>query len=177
MAARRLKVYQTKLGFYDTVVAAPNQKAALAAWGVRQNLFAEGEAVVTEDEAAVAAAVEHPETPLRRAIGSTDPFVLDPQGLPEVPDAPAKAKSKATPKGKAAPKPPPVNRSRLEAAEKALALLEERRQRQEAGFEEEAQDLAARRAEARRAYTAARKSAQAKLAQARDAYRRAGGKD
>ena len=31
----RLNVYVTPAGFYDAVVAAPNQKAALAAWGVQ----------------------------------------------------------------------------------------------------------------------------------------------
>ena len=33
--AARLNVYVTPAGFYDAVVAAPNQKAALAAWGVQ----------------------------------------------------------------------------------------------------------------------------------------------
>ena len=50
--ARRLKVYRTELGFFDTVVAAPNQSAALEAWGVHQNLFAEHRAAVTADAAA-----------------------------------------------------------------------------------------------------------------------------
>jgi hypothetical protein len=70
--ARKLKVFQAQFGFYDTVVAAPSQAAALRAWGTRQNLFASGDAKVVTDEAAVAAATAQPETPLRRAIGSTD---------------------------------------------------------------------------------------------------------
>jgi hypothetical protein len=74
---RKLKVFQAQFGFYDTVVAAPSQAAALRAWGTRQNLFASGDAKVVTDEAAVAAATAQPETPLRRAIGSTDPFVLE----------------------------------------------------------------------------------------------------
>lgn len=176
MAARRLRVYQTQLGFYDTVVAAPNQKAALAAWDVRQNLFAEGEAWVCEDEAAVAAALAHPQTPLRRAVGSTDPFVLNPTGLPEIPEAPATRKAKSA--GKTAPKTPPKpDRSRLAAAEKALSRLEERRAREDAAFEAEAEDLARRRADARTAFTEARKAAKAKLDQAQSAYRKAGGRD
>ena len=72
MAGRKLKVFQAQFGFYDTVVAAPSQAAALRAWGMHQNLFASGEATVTTDEAAVAAAIAHPETPLRRAVGSND---------------------------------------------------------------------------------------------------------
>ena len=178
MAAPRLKVYQAELGFYDTVVAAPNQKAALAAWGVRQNLFAQGEARVTEDAAAVAAALEHPQTPLKRPLGSADPFTLEP-GLPSVPDRPRKAKAKGEAGGKTAPrapaKPAPPDRSRLAAAEKALARLEDRHARDEAAFEAEADDLARRRAKARAEHSAARKTARAKLAQARAAYRRAGG--
>ena len=64
----KLKVFQAQFGFFDSVVAAPSQAAALQAWGIHQNLFASGEAKVIEDEAAVAAALAHPETPLRRAI-------------------------------------------------------------------------------------------------------------
>jgi hypothetical protein len=39
---RKLKTYQTSLGFYDLVVAAPSMKAALEAWGSRSNLFHQG---------------------------------------------------------------------------------------------------------------------------------------
>ncbi len=40
----RLKAFQAPLGFFDTVVAAPSQGAALKAWGSRQNLFRDGQA-------------------------------------------------------------------------------------------------------------------------------------
>ena len=39
MAGCKLKVSQAQFGFFDTVVAAPSQAAALRAWGVNQNLF------------------------------------------------------------------------------------------------------------------------------------------
>ncbi|WP_131116344.1 hypothetical protein [Lichenihabitans psoromatis] len=55
--AKSLKVYQAQFGFYDSVVAAANQKAALRAWETHQNLFAEGQAHVATDEAAIAAAL------------------------------------------------------------------------------------------------------------------------
>ena len=42
--ARALKVYRTPIGFHDAYVAAPSQKAALAAWGADANLFARGSA-------------------------------------------------------------------------------------------------------------------------------------
>ena len=46
-AGRRLKVFQAQFGFYDTVVAASSQAAALRAWGIHQTLFANGEATET----------------------------------------------------------------------------------------------------------------------------------
>ena len=35
--ARKLKTYQTSIGFYDLAIAAPSMKAALEAWGTRTN--------------------------------------------------------------------------------------------------------------------------------------------
>jgi hypothetical protein len=66
-ARRRLKVFQAQIGFYDTVVATPSQAAALRAWGVRQDLFAAGQARIADDAQAIDAALAHPDTPLRRA--------------------------------------------------------------------------------------------------------------
>lgn len=180
MSGRKLKVFQAQFGFYDTVVAAPSQAAALRAWGTQQNLFASGEAKVTTDEAAVAAATAQPETLLRRAVGSTDPFVLEPTNLPEVPDAPEKTSAKRVANRKAArppPAKPPADRSELDAAEKALHALDERRKREEAGFRREQDDLEARRQTAQIAYVEARKAATAKVVDARTAYRKAGGED
>ena len=176
---RRLKVFQAQIGFYDTVVAAPSQAAALRAWGVHQNLFAAGEARVATDEAAVAAATEHPEIPLRRAIGSKDAFALEPAGLPKLPDAPkAKAAGKPAAKPKAAEPPrPPADRTKLDAAEKALKALDEGRKREEAALARAQDELDARREAAQGAYVEARKAATAKVVEARGAYRKAGGQD
>ena len=74
---RKLKVFQAQFGFFDIVLAAPSQAAALRAWGTHRNLFATGDAKVATDEAAIAAALEHPGTPLRRAVGSNEPFALE----------------------------------------------------------------------------------------------------
>ncbi|MEW5683905.1 MAG: hypothetical protein AB1942_03195 [Pseudomonadota bacterium] len=178
MAGRKLKVFQAQFGFYDTVVAAPSQAAALRAWGTHQNLFASGEAKITTDEAAIAAAVAHPETPLRRAVGSNEPFALEPTGLPAVPDAPKKAAPKAKAKAKpVAPPKPPADRSKLDAAEKALKDLDESRKREEARLRREAEAFEARRMEAQAAYVEARKAATSKVVEERTAYRRAGGED
>lgn len=189
-AKRKLKVFQAQFGFYDTVVAAPSQAAALRAWGIHQNLFASGDARVTTDEAAVKAALAHPETPLRRPLGATGPFELEPTTLPKVPDAPkrpAPAKAKAASKATAAPqaKPrPPADRSKLDAAEAALREVDERRKAEEAelrlqaeALRREAEALEASRSAAQDAYVQARKAASAAVVAAREAYRKAGGTD
>jgi hypothetical protein len=65
--SRRLKVYAARLdGLNDYVVAAPNQGEALKAWDVRQNLFQEGLAAVTDEASAVKAASARPGVVLRR---------------------------------------------------------------------------------------------------------------
>lgn len=51
------KVFRTRIGFHDWVVAATSQKAALAAWNVSRDLFRAGEAEETNDPAAVKAAM------------------------------------------------------------------------------------------------------------------------
>ncbi|MDZ4375677.1 MAG: hypothetical protein U1C74_30210, partial [Phenylobacterium sp.] len=169
MAGRKLKVFQAQFGFYDTVVAAPSQAAALRIWGVRRNLFASDDATVVTDERAIAAALAAPETILRRPVGSRDAFTVDPTGLPQVPDAPvkpaakpatepkakrtkprlvAKSKPEAKPRPTSEPRPAaraPPDRSQLDAAEAALAALDADRRREEAAFRQEGEDLDARR--------------------------------
>ena len=75
---RPLKVFRTHLGFFDTVIASPSMKAALEAWGTRQNLFHEGLAEITNDPKAVMAALAKPGVVLRRAAGSSDQFSENP---------------------------------------------------------------------------------------------------
>ena len=179
---RKLKVFQAQLGFYDTVVAAPSRPAALRAWGVHQDLFAGGQARPAEDEAAIAAALEHPEVPLRRAVGSTDAFAVDAVSLPEVPDAPktataepaAKAKARPAPEPEPEPEPEP-DRTALDAAEAALKTLDAAREREEADLDRQQGELDAARDRAQSAYVASRKTASAAVVDARKAYRKAGG--
>jgi hypothetical protein len=68
---RTLKVFQARLGFYDTVVAVPSKAAALRAWVTHRDLFEDGEAVIATDEAAIAAALAHPDVALRRPAGTS----------------------------------------------------------------------------------------------------------
>jgi len=176
--ARKLKVFQSQFGFYDTVVAAPSQAAALRAWGTHQNLFAHGEAALATDEAAVVAALEHPETPLRRAVGSNDPFRLEPTSLPKVPDAPVRSSKKPSlPRKTAQPKRPVADRSALDAAEATLRKLDAARLEEEAEFRRRQEAIEEARSAAQAAYVQARRRATGAVVEARKAYRAAGGKD
>ena len=72
--ARKLKTYQTSVGFFDMAVAAPSMKAALEAWGSRSNLFHQGFAREAEDPKIVAAAMARPGVVLKRPVGSSGAF-------------------------------------------------------------------------------------------------------
>jgi hypothetical protein len=68
--ARKLKTYQTSLGFFDQAIAAPSMKAALEAWGADSNLFHQGAAKESQDPDVIAATMAKPGVILRRPIGS-----------------------------------------------------------------------------------------------------------
>lgn len=179
--AARLKVYQASFGFRDSVVAAPNQKAALQAWGARQNLFAEGLARVVDDPEASKAALAHPGVPLSRPVGSAGAFALESNELPKVPSAPgsqtkgsAPAPSKAA---RAAPPKPVADRTPLDAAEAALRQIEDRRRAVEDDFHARLQKLEQARAAALGDVEARAAAAREKVESARRAYRDAGGRD
>ncbi|MGY4156308.1 colicin import membrane protein [Bradyrhizobium sp. USDA 4461] len=72
--ARKLKTFQTSLGFYDLAIAAPSMKAALQAWGAGSNLFHQGAAKETEDPDVVAATMSKPGVVLKRPAGSNGRF-------------------------------------------------------------------------------------------------------
>jgi type IV secretory pathway VirB10-like protein len=170
-------VFQARFGFHDSVVAAPSQAAALRAWGIRQNLFAEGQARITDDPQAVEAARAHPETPLRRIAGSNDPFELNPTALPKVPDAPKRPGAQAAKAPRPEPAKPLADRSQLDAAEAALHAVDERRKREEARLRDKQDALEQEMADRQAAYVASRKAASAAVGAARQAYRKAGGLD
>lgn len=171
----RLKAFQAAMGFYETVVAAPSKKAALEAWGARQDLFQEGLARLADDPAAVEAALARPGVVLRRAAGSSQPFQEE-APPPTLPRTPAKAKSTARPQPPE-PEPPPPDRSELAAAERALAQAERERDRAMASIARERQALEAKEREAQDAFQAQRRPLERAIEKARKAYRRAGGED
>jgi hypothetical protein len=68
--SKALKVFQLRSGFYELIVAAPSQKAALAAWGANPREFAQGFASVSDNPEAIAAARASPGVVLKRQFGS-----------------------------------------------------------------------------------------------------------
>ena len=72
--ARKLKTFQTSLGFFDQAIAAPSMKAALEAWGADSNLFHQGAAKESQDPDVIAATMAKPGVVLKRPVGSNGPF-------------------------------------------------------------------------------------------------------
>ncbi len=178
---RKLKVFQAQFGFYDSIVAASGQAAALRAWGTHQNLFADGQARVITEAAAVKAALAHPDVPLRRAIGSNAAFEIEPSSLPTIPDAPKRAANATSPQTSRknsrpkSPAKPPADRSRLDAAQAALRELDEERKREETSLQRRRDELDAQIASAQDRYVEDRKAATTAIVKAREIYRKAGG--
>ena len=71
---RKLKTYETSLGFYDLAIAAPSMKAALEAWARGSNLFHQGVAKESGNPDVIAATMSKPGVVLRRPVGSDGPF-------------------------------------------------------------------------------------------------------
>jgi hypothetical protein len=95
--ARKLKTYQTSLGFFEQAIDAPSMKAALEAWGADSNLFHQGAAKESTDPDIVAATMARPGVVLKRPVGSNGPFGENarlPKNLGR--DAPSKPASKSS---------------------------------------------------------------------------------
>ncbi|MET3225836.1 hypothetical protein ABIF35_006623 [Bradyrhizobium japonicum] len=121
--ARKLKTYQTSLGFFDLAIAAPSMKAALEAWGADSNLFHQGAARESDEPDVIAATMAKPGVVLRRPVGS-DGFFSEHAELPtDLGDGRSTAARKS--KGSKAKKPRPVDK----AAERKAALDYDREQR------------------------------------------------
>jgi len=125
--ARKLKTYQTSLGFFDLAIAAPSMKAALQAWGAETNLFHQGFAKETDDPAIVAATFAKPGVVLRRPVGSDGAF-SEHAALPKnllietVKERPAKPQATIS-------EPPAQKVDDNAAREAALAFERERKRR------------------------------------------------
>jgi hypothetical protein len=158
--ARKLKTYQTSLGFYDQAVAAPSMKAALEAWGASSNLFHQGAAKETDDPDIVAATMAQPGVVLRRPVGSNGPFTEH----AELPTDLAGDEARPRTKTKTKPKPSkraaktastPSRKSDDRAARQAAAAFEKEERRREAERRKEEAARAKQRARRERAVAAA----------------------
>src|SRR3954453_23693838 len=164
---RKLKTYQTSLGFYDQAIAAPSMKAALDAWGARSNLFHQGAAKETDDPDIVAATMEKPGVVLRRPVGSDGPFTEHSELPTDLADDEAKPKK---PKAKSKPRKLPAK-----AAKKPSRKVDDQQERKAAAAfekEERRREAERRKEEAARAKERARRdkavaNAQAALDEAR----------
>jgi hypothetical protein len=142
--AKKLKTYETSLGFFDLAIAAPSMKAALEAWGADSNLFHQGAAKQSEDPDVVAATMAEPGVVLKRPVGSNGPFKVHAELPTNLGDAIARP-SKAA--GKPVGRRPKKTSSRPadKAAEQKAAVAYEREQKRR--DRERAREEAARQKE------------------------------
>src|SRR5262249_46537850 len=126
--ARKLKTYQTSLGFYDLAIAAPSMKAALEGWGAGSNLFHQGVAKETDDPDVVAATMSKPGVVLKRPAGSSGRFA-------EHSDLPSGLGSAETGRRRESRRARPAKRPRPEISQqdsrKAAAEFEKEQKRRE----------------------------------------------
>jgi hypothetical protein len=139
--ARKLKTYTTSAGFFDLAVAAPSMKAALAAWGSKNNLFQHGFAKVSDDPKIVAATMAHPGVVLRRPVGSNGAFSEHAELPTDLPVGNAKrAPAKPSPKKREPPTKAVDEKTAREAArafEKEQKRRDSERRRDEARQQQE----------------------------------------
>jgi hypothetical protein len=135
--ARKLKTYQTSLGFFDLAIAAPSMKAALEAWGADSNLFHQGAAKESDDPDVIAAAMAKPGAVLRRPVGSDGSFGEHAE-LPTDLGGPGPTKAARKSKDSKAKQPSsrPVDKSAERKA--ALAFEKQRKWRERERASEEA---------------------------------------
>ena len=139
--ARKLRTYTTSAGFFDLAVAAPSMKAALEAWGSKNNLFQHGFAKISDDPKTVAATMAHPGVVLRRPVGSNGAFSEHAELPTDLPVGNAKrAPAKPPPKKREPPTKAIDDKSAREAArafEKEQKRRDSERRKEEADRQKE----------------------------------------
>jgi hypothetical protein len=165
--ARKLKAYTTSAGFFDLAVAAPSMKAALEAWGSKNNLFQHGFAKVSDDPKIVAATMAHPGVVLRRPVGSNGAFSEHAELPTDLPVGNAKrAPAKPSPKKREPPTKAVDDKTAREAArafEKEQKRRDSERRRDEARQQQERERRERAIAAAEAALEQARQDHQARL--------------
>lgn len=124
---RKLKTYQTSLGFFDLAIAAPSMKAALEAWGAGSNLFHQGAARETDDPDVIRATMAKPGLVLKRPAGSSGRFA-EHAALPDLDGEPASAEKRRRPE----PKPRAAPEIGAEDAREAAAEFEREQKKRKA---------------------------------------------
>lgn len=149
---RALKVFRYSDGFHAWTVAAPSRARALAAWGMKRDLFKDGSAEEIDTGPDHAAALASPGELIERGL-SVDV---------------GKVGKTAAPKAKS--RPSAKDRARVESLEAELAALDEAQAGETAALEAErealerrATDLAKRQARDRDALKTKLKAARARL--------------
>jgi hypothetical protein len=122
--AAKLKVFVTSDGLTDYVVAVSSKAKALAAWGVRQDVFKEGAAHETDDPDSVKAALAKPGEVLRRPAGTREQLARL---------KPVKAVKRAG--------PTKAELKKIAALEKQLAQLDQDHDREAAAMDRARADL------------------------------------
>ncbi|CAN5908951.1 hypothetical protein BH11PSE3_BH11PSE3_15490 [soil metagenome] len=138
--ARKLKTYTTSGGFFDLAIAAPSMKAALEAWGARNNLFQHGFAQQSEDSEVIAATMAKPGVVLRRPVGSDGAFSENAELPTSLATTPVKKLSKPAARKKVTQPAPTDDKAMRRAAESFEK--EQRRRDAERRREEEARQKA-----------------------------------
>ena len=130
------------VGFHDAYVAAPTQKAAIAAWGADDDVFRRGAAELVTDPNLTKEPLARPGEVVKRLRGTAAEQIAA-LGEAEAPSrAVAKGEAKARPKTRSKPPPRPKPRPRRDALAAAEAAIEDA----EARHGEALKEIAAREA-------------------------------
>lgn len=165
-APKRLKVFRTAVGFHDAYVAAPSKKAALEAWGAKNDLFAIGSAELVTDPELIAAPLAAPGKVIKRTRGSLS------EQLAALPKETKRGAPKAAAPASSRPKKPNPrpSRAKLEAAEQEMQDFQAKAEAELRVIEKQEEELRRRRAELETKQRAAIQKLQARMERAREAY-------
>ncbi|MDP3800689.1 MAG: hypothetical protein U1C74_19465 [Phenylobacterium sp.] len=149
--ARALKVFSYSDGFHSWTVAAPSRARALAAWGVKRDLFKDGSAVEAAEGPDREAALKAPGELIERGL-SVDI---------------GKVEKTAAPRAKAKRSPSAKDVARVEALEAELAALDEAQADETAALDARRDALEREAGALGRSQTRARDALKARLKAAR----------
>ena len=168
----RLKVFRTAIGFHDAYVAAPSQKAALAAWDTDKNLFARGAAEEVTDPELTRAPLAAPGEVIRRVRGNLAEHLAAAGSMPRKRQAAKVAEPREEPPASAAsPRPRPApSRAPVAKAEATVAAFEKAAQAEMAALRQREDALRRERERLRKRHETQAKALAARLDRARTRY-------